>query len=141
MTTIRRIFQAVVALLVMAVTANFYARGGQQWHAVGEGVYYAVLIAVLIVPAFWAVMHLCGGMLFGVAAGGFLDGCRLGITLGLGMALGKMWPYVTAYGMGVYLGGGPLLYCIGGVVLGVLLFGLDRVMHYFWHSMSGGHNT
>jgi len=141
MQTLRRIFQVIVALMVMAVVANYYAKGGEHWYPVGEPVYYGVLIAALIVPVFWAVMHLCGGVLFGIAAGGFLDGCRLGLTLGLGMALGKMWPYMLAFGLGVYLGDGPLLYAIIGGVLGVLLFGLDRVMNYFWNSMSEGHNS
>lgn len=142
MKMVRRIFEIIISLLIIGLVANYFAQVRGVFYAfnVPMYVYYGVAAAALFVPVFWAVMHMCGGMLFGIAAGGVLDGLRLGLTLGLGMALGKCWPYVLAVGIGVWLGGGPLYYTIVSVVIAVLLFALDRVITYFWKSTSDGHD-
>lgn len=135
MLSIHRILQGLVALVVMGLAANFFANGGMGYGVpIHAYVYYGVAVASLAIPAFWAVTHLCGGILFGLAAGGFLDGVKLGLTLGLGMAFSKLWPTVLAIGAGIMLGKGPLLYAAICLILSVLLFALDRVLHYFWHS-------
>lgn len=142
MIMIRRIFEIIISAMIILLVSNYFAAGGAGYlpFSVHPYIYYGVLGAALFVPLFWAVMHMCGGMLFGIAAGGILDGLRLGFTLGIGMALGKCWPYVLATGIGIYLGGGPLSYAIICVVAAVLLFALDRVIHYFWKSTSDGHD-
>jgi hypothetical protein len=129
-------FQSTVALMVAALVANFYANNGAGYgYDIHPYIYYAVAVAVLLAPAFWASMHLCGGLLIGIAAGGFIDGLKLGLMLGLGMAFAKMWPYALAAAVGCYVGHGPLIYTIGGVLIGALLFGLDWALGYFWSSM------
>lgn len=142
MKMLRRIFEIIISLMIIALVANYFAgqRGVYFVFNLPIYVYYGVAAAALFVPVFWAVMHMCGGVLFGIAAGGLLDGLRLGITLGVGMALGKLWPYVLATGIGVYLGGGPLYYTIVCTIVAVLLFALDRVIAYFWKSTTDGHD-
>ncbi|NBX85646.1 MAG: hypothetical protein EBQ80_00135 [Proteobacteria bacterium] len=125
----------------MALVGNFYADGA--WflgYVVPLEVYYAVVAVTLFVPMFWAVTHLCGGVLFGVAAGGLLDGIKLGLILGLGMAVSKLWPAVLGAAVGIALGGGPQLYTALAGVLGCGLFGLEKAMIYFWKSTNSGHD-
>lgn len=142
MFSIRRILQGLVALVVMGLVANFYANGGAGYGIpIHPYVYYGAAVASLAIPAFWAVTHLCGGIVFGIAAGGFLDGVRLGLTLGLGMAFGKLWPTMLAVGLGILLGKGPMLYAVICLVAAVLLFALDKILQYFWHSTSHGHDN
>jgi hypothetical protein len=127
------VYQLLVGLVVLGLTANYYYDGGAGFgYPIDLPVYYGVAIAVLLAPAFWAITHLCGGILMGFASGGFLDGVKLGLILGMGMALSKMWPYVLAAGAGVYLGGGPLLYTVCGAVGAVVLYALDWSLRYFW---------
>lgn len=135
-------YQALVAFAVLAITYHYYA----MLHGNAEGlptlepiIYYVVAAAVFVVPLFWAFTHLCGGLLFGIAAGGVMDGLKLGLILGLGLSVGKLWPYVAAAAVGTYLGQGPALYVWGGAALAVLLFALDKVMFYFWQSTTNRH--
>jgi hypothetical protein len=139
MQTLHFMYRALVALLIALLVAHHYAPAAMAipfWGmvAVPEYVYWGVLAAALATPAFWALTHLCGGVLFGLAAGGLLDGLKLGLILGLGMALSKCWPYALGVAGGVYLGGGPLLYVVAGVGAAVVLFGLDKALQFFWHS-------
>jgi hypothetical protein len=134
-------FRATVALLVAALVANLYANNGTGYgYDIHPYIYYAVAAAVLVVPAFWCSMHLCGGILIGIAAGGLVDGLKLGLLLGLGMAVSKLWPYFFAAATGCYVGQGPLVYTIGGIIVGLLLFGIDRALMYFWKSTERGHS-
>lgn len=140
MLTFRRIFQGVIALAVMGLVADFYAFGGAGYgYEIHPYVYYAVALLALTVPVFWAFTYMCGGVMFGIAAGGFFDGVKMGFTLGLGVALGKAWPYVAAGAAGIYIGGGPMIYLVAAIALAVLLFGLDKALEYFWNSTTAGH--
>lgn len=137
-------YQLLVAMAVAALVAHQYYDGGQgfpylRMFPLSDYLYWAVALGALVVPVFWAVTHLCGGILFGIAAGGLLDGVKLGLILGLGMAVAKVWPFVLAGAVGVYAGDGPLIYCIGGVILGIALYGLDWALTYFWNSTGHGH--
>lgn len=141
MRIVKLTYQAVVALAVFALVANVYHDGGKGFGVdIDDIIVYGVAIAVLAVPFFWAVTHLFGGVLFGIAAGGVGDGLKLGLLLGLGMSVGKLWPYVAAASAGVYVGGGPAIYAYGGLALALMLLALDKVMEYFWKSTAHGHD-
>ncbi len=134
-------FQLLVATAVAALTANLYYNGGAGFgYAIHPYVYQGVLAAVLLGPVFWAAAHLCGGVLLGVAGGSFFDALKFALILGLGMAVSKLWLFVLAAGVGVWAGGGPLIYVVGGAVLGGLLFGLDKAMAYFWNGTRHWHD-
>ena len=127
-----------VAVAVAALTANLYYDSGAGFgYPIHPYVYQAVLAAVLLGPMFWAAAHLGGGLLLGVAGGSFFDALKFALILGIGMAVSKLWLFVLAAAVGVWAGGGPLVYVIGGAVLGLLLFGLDRAMAYFWSTSRG----
>jgi hypothetical protein len=137
-------YNLVVACAVALLTAHYYYDAGQglpyvQDIGIHAYVYYGVAAAALVAPAVWASMHLFGGLFFGMAAGGLLDGLRLGFILGFGMAIAKCWLFVLAAAVGVYAGGGPLLYSIGGAVLAFLLFGLHKALMYFWSTTKNAH--
>lgn len=125
----------VVMFVVALLTANlFYDNGAGFGFPVPDYVYYAVAALVGLMPVTWAVLHLGGGLLLGIAGGGVLDGLRLGFLLGMGMAISKLWPSAFGVGLGVFLGGGPLGWSITALVVGGLLFGLDKALHFFWQS-------
>lgn len=128
---------SVVVVAVAALTANYYHAQGQGYGMpIHPYVYYVVGGAVAILPVFWAVTHVCGGLLLGIASGGVMDGLRLGVLLGLGMALSKLWPAALGVAIGVWMGDGPLAYTILAAIAGALLFGLSRALHFFWKSSS-----
>lgn len=139
MFSIRRILQLVVALVVMGLSANYVANGGRGYGVgIHAYVYYGALAASLAIPLFWAVMHMCGGILFGLAGKGLLDGMRMGFLLGMGMALGKLWLTSVAIGAGIFVGRGQQVYAIMFMAAGVVLFALDKTLQYFWKSIEHG---
>jgi hypothetical protein len=136
------VVSGIVALLVLVLTANFFANGGQGYgFPVHPYIYYAVAGLALFMPAFWALTHLCMGAVMGLTGGGLKEGLKLGLMLGVGMALGRCWLNVAAVGGGIALGQGPTLWAIGALVLAVLLFALDWAINYFWHHHEGGNSA
>jgi len=129
------LFNIIGILLVAALTANYVHNGGQGYgFAIHDYVYYAVFAVIAFMPAFWAAAHLCGGLLLGIASGGVLDGLRLGLLLGMGMAISKLWPSAFGIALGLYLGDGltPSWYMYLALLAGFLLFALDKILQYFW---------
>ena len=60
-----------IILVVTALVANYYANNGAGYGVtIPPYVYYGVLGLVTVVPVFWAITHLCGGLLMGIASGG-----------------------------------------------------------------------
>lgn len=133
LTSLLWIYRVAMALVVGALVYDYYAPTGFASIQGTESLYTLVALVVLLEPAFWVATHLFGGVMMGIAAGGFLDGVRLSLILGVGLGLARLWFVVVGAAAGVYAGGGPLIYSIGGVVLAVVLFGLERAMLWMWH--------
>lgn len=127
----RWLIHLIVMAVVAALAANLFNGFLGEVHPY---VYYGVAGLVAIMPVMWAAIHLGGGLLLGIASGGVLDGLRLGFLLGMGMALSKLWPAAFGIGIGIFAGGGPRLWGGTALFVGVLLFALDRALHFFWHS-------
>lgn len=126
-------YRVVVGLMVGAVVFDFYNSQTLNLTVnLDPFIYAVVLLTALAEPAFWAVTHLCGGLLMGVAAGGIWDGLKMSFILGVGFAVARMWPYLLGAAVGVLMGGGPGIYGYGGLVLAFLLFMLDYAMSWFW---------
>jgi hypothetical protein len=124
----------IVILLVAAISANYvHANGEGYGFPVHPYVYYATGAIVAFIPVFWAVAHLCGGLLLGIASGGVMDGLRLGLLLGFGMAISKLWPTAFGIALGIYIGQGLSWYVYLALAAGFLLFALDKILQYFWH--------
>ncbi|RYG61902.1 MAG: hypothetical protein EON60_01850 [Alphaproteobacteria bacterium] len=127
----------MVILVVTAMSANYFHDGGNGYgFDIHPYVYYGAWAFAAFMPVFWALAHVCGGILLGIASGGVLDGLRLGILLGLGMALSKLWPAAFGLALGAYLGDGLGMYVYLGAAAGVLLFALDKILQYFWQATS-----
>ena len=136
----RWMMNILTIVLVTVVAANYFYDDGHGFgFEVHPYVYYAVGGIVAFLPVFWAVAHVCGGVLLGVASGGILEGLRLGLLLGLGMALAKLWPAALGVAAGAYLGDQNLTYTALGLVAGLLLFALDWILGYFWKATTDGH--
>ena len=131
----KALMHIVVMVLVAALAANYFHEGGNGYgFEIHPYIYYGVGALVAFMPVFWAIVHVCGGLMLGIASGGILDGLRLGVLLGLGMALSKLWPAAFGVAIGAYVGDGVSSYVYLSAVAGVLLFALDRVLQYFWHA-------
>jgi hypothetical protein len=138
----RYVLQAIVALAVMGLTANYLAYGGQGYGVpIHPYVTYGVIGAALAVPVFWFISHFAMAIVMGVSGGGLAEGIRLGFILGLGMALGRCWLNVAAISAGIWIAQGPLLWVVGAALLATALFALDWVMHYFWRSSNPNHDS
>lgn len=133
------LYRVVVASLVGALVYDVYTADALGGYSFDGPVQMVVILAALAEPAFWALTHLFGGVLMGCAAGGIWDGLKLSMILGLGLGVSRSWPYVAAATAGVYAGGGPLLYSIGGGILAVGLFALDKAMTWMWHQARPEH--
>lgn len=139
MTFMRWLLNIVTILVVAGLAANYFHDGGNGYgFDIHPYVYYGALAIAAFLPVFWAVAHLCGGLLLGIASGGVLEGLRLGLLLGGGMALSKLWPSAFGIALGAYIANGLSSYVYLGVIAGFLLFALDRILHYFWTATSEG---
>lgn len=139
MTFIRWLLNIITFLVVAGMAANYFHDGGNGYgFDVHPYVYYGAIAFVAFVPVFWALTHICGGLLLGIASGGVLEGLRLGLLLGMGMALSKLWPAAFGVALGAYIGDGLSSYVYLGGIVGVLLFALDKILHYFWTATSEG---
>lgn len=126
-------YRLIVGLMVGAVVYDYYnSQAMNMMVSLDPFIINVVIVAVLAEPAFWAVTHLFGGLLMGMAAGGVWDGLKLSFILGTGFAVARLWPYVLGGAVGVLMGGGPGLYAYGGLFLALLLCILDYAMSWFW---------
>jgi hypothetical protein len=128
-------FYGFIALLVMGVTANLFANNGAGYGLpMPDEVYYGVIALALLVPLFWALVHMGMALIMGISGGGLKEGLKLGLLLGLGMALGRSWLNVAAIGAGIFIGNGPLAWVVLALVVAAVLFALDWGMHYIWRT-------
>ncbi len=129
----------LLALAVMALTANYLAPAGAWYgHPIHPYITYGVMGAALFIPAFWALSHVMLGVVMGISGGGLFEGIKLGLILGLGMALGRSWLNVAAMGAGMFIAQKPLLWVIGTGVAAVALLGLNAVIDFIWRQHQSG---
>lgn len=130
------IINALLISSVFALGVNEHINSGEGFgYILPEYFYIAVAVGVLGVSVVWTFLHVLGGCLFGIAAGGLWDGIKLGLLLGLGLGLSRLWPYVMAWTAGIFAGNAPLLPILGWGFLAIILFGLNRMVMYFWNNI------
>ena len=118
---------------VFALGADYYINNGAGFgYVLPDYFYWFVIIGVLGMSVMWTLVHMLGGCLFGMAAGGVWDGLKLGFVLGAGLGVSRLWPYTMAWTAGIFAGDAPLMHILlWGMATG-LLFGLNRFVMYFW---------
>lgn len=135
------LFNALLISSVFALGADTYVNGGAGFgYILPEYFYYFVMFGVAGMSVMWTLVHMLGGCLFGMAAGGIWDGIKLGFTLGAGLGLSRLWPYSMAWAAGIFAGDGPWLHIIGFVLLTGILFGLNQFVMYFWNNIHSNNN-
>jgi hypothetical protein len=133
MTTFRWMISLLVALMVMALTANVFANQGVGYGVkIHPYVYYATLALALAMPVLWAFGHVMMGAVMGFSGGGMKEGLKLGVILGLGMALGRSWLNVAAVAGGIALGQGPIVWAMMTAVLAVGFLALNWAISFIW---------
>lgn len=130
------VLQGLFFMGVVALGADTYINAGQGFgYEIPQWFYLFVGLGVIGIPAFWAVCHIIGGGLFGMAAGGIWDGMKLGFVLGGGMAVARLWPYAGAWGVGTFVGEGPIWIVVVSFMLAGFLYGLNKFVMYFWRNL------
>lgn len=126
----------VHAFLYMLTLALTYAHYAEVNVVVPEWAYYFLAIAVAGVSLLIAIGHVIGGGLMGMTAGGVWDGMRLGITLGLGVALGRLWPYAIIVAVVGFITQAPVWHWLLAGFLGLIFFGIHFIMKFIWTKVS-----
>jgi hypothetical protein len=128
---------SIVVLGVVALSIDYYDPS-MIAYKIPDMVTQLVLLAVVGVSIFWTVCHVVGGGLLGMAAGGVFDGVKMGLLLGIGLGISRLWPHTLAWAMGAFVAQGPVWHIVLLVVAALTLFGLNSVMRYFWGSIQNG---
>ena len=126
----------VHAFLYMLTLALAYAHYAEVNVVVPEWAYYFLGMAVAGVSLLIAIGHVIGGGLMGMTAGGVWDGMRLGITLGLGVALARLWPYCIIVAGVAFITQAPVWHWLLAGFLGMIFFGINFVMKFIWTKVS-----
>ena len=130
------LLQALLVMSTFALATNAYINDGAGFgYVLPDYFYYFVIFGIAGISALWALVHIVGGGLFGMAAGGVLDGMKLGLVLGVGIGISRVWLYVLAWGAGAFAGQAPIWHVVGFGVLGALLYALNRFVMYFWNNI------
>ena len=91
---------------------------------------------VLGISLLWALMHAVSGCLMGMAAGGILDGLRLGGALGLVNGVARLWPYILTFGAIGFFVGAPVWHVVAAVLIGLSCLALHVGVKFIWASGS-----
>ena len=133
MKTVLNFVHVILYLCTLALSYNYYS--GMQ-HQVPELMYYVVMVSVIGVSMMIALGHMVGGGLMGLTSGGIWDGMKLGIMLGLGGAVGRLWPYLFIIAGVAFICKGPLWHWLGALVAGGICFAVHYIMSFIWKKVA-----
>ncbi|MDD9912882.1 MAG: hypothetical protein OXR68_04640 [Alphaproteobacteria bacterium] len=129
--------QSVVTMGVLALSVDFYNPAVFAYE-IPQILETLVVAGVVGVSLFWAILHVVVAGLLGLAANGVVDGIRMGLLLGVGLGISRLWPHCLAWGAGSVIAEGPLWHAIGLGVIALVLLVLNSAMRYFWSTVQGG---
>ena len=95
-----------------------------------------VLIGVPGISAIWAIGHiLVAGGLFAISSGGssLWEGLMSGGIIGMGMAVGRLWPFVMCWSLGAFFAAQNMWHAPVAFVVGLLFLGIERIVKYIWN--------
>lgn len=127
------VVHAFLYTMTLAMTYAYYANVKAE---VPEWAYVFLGIAVVGVSVVIAIGHVVGGGIMGMTAGGIWDGMRLGLTVGLGVALGRLWPYAAIIAVVGFLTQAPVWHWSVALVSGIVCYGIQFFVNYVWSSLS-----
>lgn len=127
------IVQGFLYLCTLAVAYEYY---GELNMDVPKSIHHLLLIAILGVSAIIAVGHVIGGGLMGLTSGGVLSGMRLGLILGLGVGLSRLWPYCAIIGAVALLNQAPAWHWLVAFALAAIFGILHFMMGHVWKSIA-----
>jgi hypothetical protein len=133
MTMILHIVHGLLMFATFAAAADFYHDFGVSLPPEVNYILFAAIVGVSLVLA---LGHVVGGGLMGFTAGGVLSGMKLGLLLGSGMAVGRLWPYLGLIAAAAFVFDGPLSHVISFGVACVVCLGVNMVLKYIWSHVS-----
>ena len=131
------LFQSIIWMGVVVLAIDYYDVTLIPYE-IPALIEHMVIIGVLGVSLFWAILHVVGGGLFGLAASGVVDGLKMGLLLGMGLGISRLWSHCLAWAIGCFAADGPLWHMISLGFVALILLGLNSSMRYFWGSIQQG---
>ncbi|MFZ2619569.1 MAG: hypothetical protein WAX89_01730 [Alphaproteobacteria bacterium] len=123
--------QACLLMGVLTIAVDFYDPSLIDYE-VPLLLKQAIVLIVVGVSLFYALFHVLGGGLLGMAGGGVVEGLQMGLLMGLGIGMSRLWPYTLTWGIGCFVGKGPVLHLLLMLVTTGVLLGLHSTMTYLW---------
>lgn len=125
-------------ILMMGTLALTYEYYDNLEYNIPKVVHTIVYAGVLGVSVVWAIGHALFGAAMGIAAGGVMDGIRMGLILGFGMSVGRLWPYVLTFAVGAFLCQAQTWVIVASALAGFVCLGINTMVKFFWGSTSSG---
>lgn len=125
------VIQAFLYMLTLALTYAYYAEVKVE---VPDMWYTFLGIAIVGVSVLIAIGHVIGGGIMGMTAGGVWDGMRLGLTVGLGVALARLWPFAAIVAVVGFLTQAPLWHWALALFCAILFYAIKVFVDYIWAS-------
>lgn len=125
------VIQAFLYMMTLALTYAYYANVRVD---VPEWAYTFLGLAVIGVSILIAMGHVVGGGIMGMTAGGIWDGMRLGLTVGLGVALARLWPFAAIIAVVGFLTQAPVWHWATALVLAIIFYAIKVFVDYIWAS-------
>lgn len=123
------VIHAFLYTCTLALSANYF---GHLNYQVPDVVYYGVVVAVFGVSLLIALGNMIGGGLMGLTAGGVWDGMRLGLILGIGTAIGRLWPYMLIIAAVAFIYKVAAWVWILSLLGGAICYGVHYLMRMIW---------
>lgn len=125
-----KLIHTLLLLGTFVCASNYYMN---FQYDIPEYFYWFVFIGVIGVSVAWSFFHVVGGSLFGLAGGDVSDGVKMGAILGLGDALGRLWPYFFAWaGAAFFFAEGEQWHTYAALGGMAVCFVIKQMMRYIW---------
>ena len=131
MRTVIGVIQAFLYMMTLALTYAYYVNVRVD---IPEWAYTFLGIAVVGVSVLIAMGHVVGGGIMGMTAGGIWDGMRLGLTVGLGVALARLWPFAAIVAVVGFLTQAPVWHWSLALILAIIFYAIKVFVDYIWAS-------
>ncbi len=130
------IVQLILMFSVAAISVEYYDPTLLPM-PVPDIVWQIVLYGVVGTAVLWCVLMTLGGSLFGLAVGGHgTQDLQMGLLLGIGAGLARLWPHTLAWGAGCFTAAGPLTHVVLAGIATLVFLALHVVMKFFWGSIA-----
>ena len=128
----KAIISVIQAFLYMMTLALAYAYYAEVKFDVPDWWYTLLMFAIVGVSGLIAIGHVIGGGIMGLTAGGIWSGMRLGFTIGLGVALARLWPFCGIVAVVGFITQAPVWHWASALFCAIFFFVIRMFVNYIW---------